>query len=225
MSQWFDAARRHPSAVLLAAQLLGVVIYPFMGESPTGRALGGLFGLLVLVLAILTIRTTPALLWVAVLLGIPVAILTVLEALNPTSQSLVLWSSTTHAAFYFYTSYCLLRYMFNDRRVTTDELFATGATFTVVAWAFAYLYVATQVIWPGSFTAAVQASEPRTWVELLFLSFTNLSSTGLSDVAPIQPHARSLVMIEQVAGLGYIALVVARLVGLTLWRPSATAGE
>jgi hypothetical protein len=27
-------------------------------------------------------------------------------------------------------------------------------------------------------------------------------------------------MIEQVAGLGYIALVVARLVGLTLWRPS-----
>ena len=225
MSQWLDAARRHPSAVLLAAQLLGVLIYPFLGESPTGRALVGLFGLLVLVLAILTIRTTPALLWVAVLLGIPVAILTVVEALNPTSQSLVLWSSVAHAAFYFYTSYCLLRYMFNDRRVTTDELFATGATFTVVAWAFAYLYVATQIIWPGSFTAAVQANEPRTWVELLFLSFTNLSSTGLSDVAPIQPHARSLVMIEQVAGLGYIALVVARLVGLTLWRPTTMSGE
>ena len=112
-----------------------------MGDSPGGRALVRLVGLLVLVLAVWTIRTTPALLWVAVLLGLPVAILTVMEALNPTSQSLVLWSSTTHAAFYFYTSYCLLRYMFNDRRVTTDELFATGATFTVVAWAFAYLYV------------------------------------------------------------------------------------
>jgi len=220
MSRWFDAAWRTPSAVLLAAQLLGVLLYPFMGESPEGRALVGLFGLLVLVLAIWTIRTTPALTWVAVLLGLPVAVLTVAEALEPTSRPLVLWSSTAHAAFYFYTSYCLLRYMFNDRRVTTDELFATGATFTVVAWAFAYLYTATQVIWPGSFTAAVQPDAPRTWMELLFLSFTNLSSTGLSDVAPVQPHARALVMIEQVAGLGYIALVVARLVGLTLWRPT-----
>jgi hypothetical protein len=219
MRLWFVAAHRHPSAVLLAAQLLGVVLYPFMGESPAGRALVGLFGLLVLVLAIWTIRTTPTLTWVALLLGVPVAILTIVEALNSTSMSLVLWSSTAHAAFYFYTTYCLLRYMFNDRRVTTDELFATGATFTVVAWAFAYLYAATQVIWPGSFTAAIEADKPRTWVELLFLSFTNLSSTGLSDVAPVQPHARAIVMIEQVAGLGYIALVVARLVGLTLWRP------
>lgn len=219
MARWMREARHHPSALLLAAQLLGVLLYPFMGESPTGRAMVGLFGLLVLVLALWTMRTTPALSWVAVLLGIPVAILTVGEALNPTSQSLVLWSSTLHAAFYFYMTYGLLRYMFNDRRVTTDELFATGATFTVVAWAFAYLYMAIQVIWPGSFTAAIAADSARSWIELLFLSFSNLTSTGLSDVLPVQPHARSVVMIEQVAGLGYIALVVARLVGLTLWRP------
>ena len=37
-------------------------------------------------------------------------------------------------------------------------------------------------------------------MELLFLSFTTLSSTGLGDVVPIKPFARSLVMIEQVAG-------------------------
>jgi hypothetical protein len=203
--------------VLLAAQLLGVVVYPFMGESPTGRAMVSLFGLVVLVLAVWTTRSTPALSWVAIGLGLPVVVLTILEALNPTDRSLVLWSSVLHAAFYFYTTYGLLRYMFNDRRVTTDELFATGATFTVVAWAFAYLFAATQVIWPGSFLAAVNPDEPRTWVELLFLSFTTLSSTGLSDVVPVTPHARAVVMIEQVAGLGYIALVVARLVGLTLW--------
>ena len=99
----------------------------------------------------------------------------------------MLWSSVLHAAFYFYAAYGLLRYMFNDRRVTTDELFATGATFTVLAWAFAYLYVATQVIWPGSFTAALEPEAPRTWIELLFLSFTKLSSTGLSDVVPSCP--------------------------------------
>jgi hypothetical protein len=73
-----------------------------------------------------------------------------------------------------------------------------------------------QAIEPGSFTAAVDPEDDRTWMELLFLSFTTLSSTGLSDVVPVKPFARGLVMIEQVAGVGYIAIVVSRLVGLTV---------
>ena len=55
-------------------------------------------------------------------------------------------------------------------------------------------------------------------MELLFLSFTTLTSTGLSDVIPIQPFARSVVMIEQLAGLAYVAMLVSRLVGLTVMR-------
>ena len=153
---WLRAARSHPSAVLLTAQLIGVLVYPFM-DGPTGRATLSLFGLFVLVLAVWTLRTTPALTWVSVLLGMPVVILTILEALDPDSQTILLWSSVLHAAFYLYTTYGLIRYMFNDRFVTRDELYATGATFTVVAWAFAYLYMACQVLWPGSFIAAIAA--------------------------------------------------------------------
>lgn len=216
--RWLDRARRHPSAVLLFAQLLGVVLYPFMGESPTGRAMVSLFGLFVLLLAVWTTRMTPALTWVSLLLGLPVVVLTIAEALNPTGQTVLFWSSLLHGAFYFYTTYGLLRYMFADRRVTPDELWATGATFTVVAWAFAYLYVAIQIAWPGSFIAAVDPDLARTWVELLFLSFTNLTSTGLSDVVPVLPQARGLVMIEQLAGLLYVALVISRIVGLTVNR-------
>ena len=171
MTGWVRGARDHPSAVLLTAQLIGVLVYPFM-EGPAGRAALSLFGLIVLVLAVWTLRTTPALTWVSVLLGIPVVILTIFEALDPADQTILLWSSALHAAFYFYTTYGLIRYMFKDRFVTPDELFATGATFTVVAWAFAYLYMACQVVWPGSFIAAIEPDAPRTWFELLFLSFT-----------------------------------------------------
>jgi hypothetical protein len=92
----------------------------------------------------------------------------------------------------------------------------------LVAWGFAYLYVFVQVLVPGSFTAAVAPSNDRTWMELLFLSFTTLSSTGLSDVVPITSWGRSVVMIEQLAGLGYVAMVVSRLVGLTLTKRSNT---
>jgi hypothetical protein len=53
-------------------------------------------------------------------------------------------------------------------------------------------------------------------MELLFLSVTTLTSTGLSDVVPVQPYARSLVMIEQLAGVAYIVMLVSRLIALTV---------
>src|SRR3954447_21075338 len=108
--------------------------------------------------------------------------------------------------------------MLADHEITRDELYAVGATFTLVAWAFAYVYVVCQAAAPHSFIAAIDPSGDRSWMELLFLSFTTLSSTGLSDVVPVQPFARSLVMLEQLAGVAYVAMVVSRLVGLLVAR-------
>jgi hypothetical protein len=76
------------------------------------------------------------------------------------------------------------------------------------------VYAAVQVVWPGSFVGTGGPGD-RSWFDLLFLSFTTLTSVGLSDVMPVLPNARSLVIVEQVAGVLYVALVVARLVGLT----------
>jgi len=212
---------RQPSAVLLGVQLLGVLLYPFMDDSPVGRAALSLFGLVVLFLAVRTVQSTPALTWVSVLLGLPIVVLTLLEIVDPLNGPIVFSSSVLHAVFYFYTTIALLRYMFRDSIVTPDELWATGATFTVVAWAFAYTFMAIQVVWPGSFVAQYGTGEMRTWFELLFLSFTNLTSVGLSDIIPVLPQARSWLMIEQVAGLLYVALVVSRIVGLTIRRQRA----
>jgi hypothetical protein len=39
---------------------------------------------------------------------------------------------------------------------------------------------------------------------------------GLSDVVPVKAFARGVVMIEQVAGLAYIAMLVSRVIGLTV---------
>jgi hypothetical protein len=210
--------QEEPSADLLLVQLLGVLLYPFMDESPVGRAAISIFSLVVLVLAVRTVRSTPALTWVSIVLGAPIVVLTLLEAADPTNSTIVLWSSVLFAAFYAYTAVALLQYMFRDRFITPDELWAVAATFTVIAWAFAHAFMAVQVVWPGSFTAAVDADAPRTWFELLFLSFTNLTSVGLSDVVPILAQARSIVMIEQVAGLMYVAIVISRIVGLQLAR-------
>jgi len=208
-------ARRHPSAILLVVQLLGVLAYPAMEGARGGRVAFEILGICVLVLAVFSVRSTPGLTWVSVCLGIPAVVLSLVDAFRPTEVTVPI-SGALHAAFYFYAAYSLLRYMLSDHDVSTDELYATGATFTLVAWGFAYLFVFVQALVPGSFTAAVNPTHDRNWMELLFLSFTTLSSTGLSDIVPITSWGRSVVMIEQLAGLGYVAMVVSRLVGLTV---------
>lgn len=216
----FQAIGRHPSAVLLVAQLVVVLAYPGLQGSVAGRAVVGVVQMLVVLIAVWAVRRTPVLPWVAGLLGVPAVLLTVAEAIAPESDVVVLLSAAFHAPFYFFVSYAMLRYLFHDDEVTRDELFATGAAFTVVAWGFAYVYAAAQVVWPGSFVgwASPDGAEALPWFDLLYLSFTTLTSVGLSDVYPVLGHARSLVMVEQVAGVFYVALVVARLVGLSSRR-------
>ena len=212
---WTRAAE-HPSAVLLFGQLVVVLLYPFLDALTAGRAVIGVVQMLLVLLAVAAVRRTPALTWVALVFGLPATVFAVLEALEPTTGWIVLVSAGLHAPFYFFVSYALIRYLFHDQRVSNDELYATGAAFTVVAWAFTYVFAATQVIWPNSFEGA--AAGRQSWFTLLFLSFSTLTSVGLSDVLPIGDHARSLVMVEMLAGVLYVALVIARLVGLAARR-------
>jgi hypothetical protein len=214
-------ARREPSAILFAAQLLGVLLYPFM-EGQAGRALFSVFGILVLGLVVLAVRSTTGLTRVSVGLALPATILLLIQAVTD-SDDLLPWSSAFEAVLYFIAAGTLIRYMLADHVITRDELWAVGATFTLLAWGFAYVYTVVQAIEPGSFTAAVDPEAQRDWIELLFLSFTTLTSTGLSDVVPVEPFARSVCMLQQLCGLGYVAVLVSRVIGLTVLR--GTSGE
>lgn len=208
-----DTIKRNPSAALLAVQLLGLLLYPLMEASPRGRALFGMFGLVVLGAALWVVRRSPWLTWVGSLLALPVVILSIASAVAP-REELVVWTAALEAVFYFYATGSLISYMWQDWVATTDELFAAGATFTLLAWAFAYAFVVCQALIPGSFGAAdVQA--PRTWMELLFLSFAVLSGVGLSDIVPQAPMARAIVMLAAFTGVMYIALVISRLVSMS----------
>ncbi|HEY1075536.1 MAG TPA: ion channel [Fontimonas sp.] len=214
---WSLVVRRHPSAFLLAVQLLSLVLFPLFDGRPDGRTAFGAFGVAVLMLAVLAIRRSPLPNWPAWLLAVP-ALLCSLLAVALDSSTLLLAALPLEALLYLYTAASLIAYMMADQRVTSDELFAAGATFTLLAWGFAYAFLLCQEMHPGSFVGLVEPERPRLWIELLFLSFTTLSAVGLGDVVPVSSPARVLVMLEQFAGVGYVAVVVSRLIGLTILR-------
>ena len=119
-------------------------------------------------LVVLAVRSSPAFTWAALALGGPASVLLLIQALTG-DDALLPYSSALEAILYFYAAYALITSMLADHEVTRDELWGIGATFTLVAWAFAYTFVVCQAIEPGTFAAAT-AGDERTWMELLFLS-------------------------------------------------------
>jgi Ion channel len=214
---WGVVARRHPSAFLLAAQLLSLLLYPLIDDSPGGRMLFGAVALVVVPLAVWVVNRSPFATGIAWLLAIPAMLMTVVGVLFE-HEALLPISALLEAILYFYAAGSLISYMLQDHEVTGDELFAAGATFTLLAWGFAYAYFVCQAWYPGSFVGLIEPEQPRRWMELLFLSFTTLSGVGIGDILPVSAPARVLVMLEMFTGVGYLATVVSRLISLTVLR-------
>ena len=216
-------AASQPSAILFGAQLTAILVYPFVEDSDAGRAIFSALGIAILGLVLLAVRGSPAWTWLGIVLAVPATALLLIQAITG-DDDLLPYSSAIEAVLYFYAAGALIVYMLADHEITRDEIWAIGATFTLLAWGFAYAYTVCQAIEPDSFTAAVDARDPRTWTELLFLSFTTLTSTGLSDVIPVKPFARSMVMIEQCLGLAFIAMLVSRVIGLLVLSARGPSG-
>ncbi|KGN42084.1 ion channel [Knoellia aerolata] len=215
--RWAAVLRKQPSAFLLAVQLLVIVLLPWLQGLEYGRVALTVLSLCALTVAVFTVRSTPALTWLSVLLGLPAGMLEIWSVASPGNTVVVALAHTALSLFYFYTAYGLVSYMFEDAWVTKDEMFAVGAAFTVLLFAFTYLFLAIQELWPGSFIGHDETVQ-RSFLELLYLSAANLTSVGLSDIVPVGSQARAFAILEQLGGVMYIAMVISRLVALTVLR-------
>lgn len=211
---------KRPSAALLFVQILSILLFPLMQDTAVERGAFRVVGLLVLGAALYVVKRGPWLTGFAVLLALPVLVLSVWLAFDFDFRTQAITGALS-AVFYFYAAGSLIAYMLEDEFATADELFAAGATFTLLAWAFAYVFLVCQFMLPGSFGAATGSGDPRRWFELLFLSFTTLSGVGLGDIVPVLPMARAFVMIEEFSGVMYLALVVSRLIALSVTTRAA----
>ncbi|MEO6119028.1 MAG: ion channel [Methylotenera sp.] len=204
----------YPSAWLLLVHLVSIVLHPALEVVKFNQAIFSCFNVAALTLAVWVVNRSPAINWVAWVLAVPAVTLTIMYVVNENTQYL-LWAQILESIMYLYTAIGLVMYMFNDDIITRDELFAAANTFTVLAWGFALAYSVCQQIYPGSITGIVNPDQPRTWVELIFLSFSILSSTGYGDVMLVHPIAKVIGTFQMFIGLMYMALIVSRLVTLT----------
>lgn len=214
MKKLIHTLSTYPSALLLLVQLVSIVIHPSLESVKHNQAIFSCFNVTTLLLAVWVVNRSPAINWVAWMLAVPSIILTIAFVFAGKVHYFI-WAQLLESAMYFYTAIGLVMYMFNDDVITRDELFAAAATFTVLAWGFALLYSVCQFFYPGSIVGGSHPDAPRTWLELMFLSFSILSSTGYGDIMIVHPVTRIIGIFQMFVGLMYMALIVSRLISLT----------
>ena len=217
-AQLIAALRRSPSLGLLLAQATALALYPFAVDSRAGHLFATVLSVGVLAMAVRMVRPSPRDAWLAGLFAVLGVVLWQVHVSQGAMSSGV-GGALFYAAAYFYSAAALIGYMLQDDRTTADEMWAAAATFMLFVEGYAWLFMALQVVQPGALLIPGVEDEPmRKWMELVFISGTNFSNTGLSDIVPATPHARMLVLLEQWNGVMYLALVVARLAGFLKLR-------
>jgi uncharacterized membrane protein len=122
-------SRYQHSAFLLIAQLLLLLLYAIFDGGHSERVMLSILGTLILVLVVWVIFRSPAVNWVAWVLAVPALILS-LSTVSSDNPTLLILASFFEGGLYFYAAGGLIAYMLGDYRVTKDELFAAGVTYT-----------------------------------------------------------------------------------------------
>jgi ion channel len=209
------ANRRGKFFYLFLCQVLLLVLFPYLEQPGLPLVLFRLLGAAAFVSGVYAVSDRRAQ-WVAALaLAIPAGVLNTIFAFRPDPRIAVPTLIFT-ILFLVFTLVSLLRAVVGSERVTSDTIYGALSVYllTAIAWAAAYLLLVT--VQPGAIVMDV-ARHPNhrmDWFDCVFYSFVTLTSLGYGDIVPMSAQARSLSILEAVSGIMYVAVLIARLVGL-----------
>lgn len=201
---------------MLAALAASVVVTPLVSSDGSASLVFDLAFSGVLLLSLGAFEAGRSRAWAAALAL--VAILLRWWAFVTRDEILLLAASLSAALLLGFVVYSLLLFLFRTTEVGPDTLYGGIAVYVILGLLWSTWFAALELIAPGSF---LQDEEPLHLVEssrglasLLYYSFVTLTTLGYGDVVPTTPAGRFLSAIEAVCGQLYLAVFVARLVGL-----------
>jgi hypothetical protein len=112
--------------------------------------------------------------------------------------------------------------VFRDESVTFDTIFGAVCAYLLVGVTWGTAYALLVVVSPESLSVSPALAHASGWggsisaftPVLQYYSFTTLATLGYGDVSPLSPGARALSVMEGLTGQLYLAVLVARLVGI-----------
>ncbi len=208
--------------VLLATILLLLVTQPIFSGHYFAQTIATATISLVLLSALYALRTTKTYFTIALILMVPsLGSRFVLQfTTNPTLE---MAGAISSFLFLTVTVFALVSRLFTVKSVTFDLISAAICAYLLIGVAWAYAFAVVELRHPGSFSAALFQRPTGNMAPLLaslhtfiYFSFVCLTTTGFGDILPVSEGARSLSVMEAVFGQLYMAILIARLVGLEI---------
>ena len=200
---------------LFLCQILLLVLFPYLEKPGLPILLFRLLGAAAFVSGVYAVSERRAQ-WIAALaLAVPAGVLNAVAAFRPDPRLAVPTLIFT-ILFLVFTLVSLLRAVVRAERVTGDTIYGAISVYLLMAltWAAAYLLLVTVQPDALAMDAARHPHHTMDWSDCVFYSFVTLTSLGYGDILPMTQQARSLSMLEAVSGIMYVAILIARLVGL-----------
>ncbi len=231
------APRRH--TVLLAAIIAAFFVRPFTGDSGAGPPLFSIAMMVLLLLALYNIdvdelvgeretlvaqrRTRSIIGWA---LGVPAVAERFAVAFSP-SASLFLAGSILWLLLFAYITWNELRAVLKQKEVTREVISMSISTYLLLGLTCGMFYLVLHDLQPNSFSFGVggPTSEQQSIPVLMYFSLTTLSTIGFGDITPVTLQARYVAVAEGITGQFYLAILVARLVGMQMSQSASQHEE
>lgn len=103
-------------------------------------------------------------------------------------------------------------------RITADKIYGALCVYLLIGYAWAFGYAILEQVQPGAFVIPQEPDVVADYVgrvmRMRYFSFVTLTTVGFGDIIPRSSAARTFATLEAVMGQIYLAVLVARLVGL-----------
>jgi hypothetical protein len=97
--------------------------------------------------------------------------------------------------------------------MTGDKLYGAVAAYILIDVLWANLHGVLQYVYPGAY-AFGGTPKALDMTELLYFSFTALTTSGFGDITPALMQSRFLTILEMITEVMYVAILIARLTGV-----------
>lgn len=202
----------HRCIYLFAALLVLLILVPFLEDSTRGRIVLNIVNVVILFAAAVAVSDSRVCFAIAVILG-TASIAFQVTAFASWEPQMLLLSRGCSAAFYFLTVSYLLTYVLRREVLTLDKLYGAASVFIMLGVLWGYFYSIMLQFYPGALAAGGTPILETKVSELIYFSFAVLTTTGFGDITAVHPVTRMLSVLEQVVGVLFIAILIARLAG------------
>ncbi|TCT07823.1 potassium channel family protein [Aquabacter spiritensis] len=203
---------------MTVVMLLSILIYPSIEQLDAALAAIIMVDVAMMLMAMNNVafesRRRGVRRFLLVLFGVSAVTLDVYTALHP-NPDVILATSLFFCLFYIYAIYNMMRYVLLPGRITLDRLFASLTVYMTLALFWAVIYRIIFILDPKAFRFDGEFDRDSLSIyDFIYFSYATITTTGYGDIVPNTHQVQSFAIVEQMVGVLYVAILVARLTNL-----------